>query len=64
MNIMELYQQTPVEKHKEIVVSGDRLFFDGEEYIISGIDRELKLIHFHKGLEQEIAKIKTKLGIK
>lgn len=34
MNINELYAKTPVEKHHEIVVSGDRLYFDGEEYVI------------------------------
>jgi len=62
MNIMELYQQTPVERHHEIIISGNRLFFDGEEYIISGIDRELKLIHSHKGLEKEIASIKATLN--
>ena len=64
MNIMELYQQTPVERHHEIIISGNRLFFDGEEYIISGIDRELKLIHSHKELLEEVAKIKSKLNIK
>jgi hypothetical protein len=28
MNMVGLYEQTPVERHQEIVVSGDRLFFD------------------------------------
>ena len=63
MNIVEFYHKTPVERHPEIIVSGDRLFFDGDEYIISP-DGELTLIHSHKGLEQELAQIGTKLDIK
>lgn len=62
MNIVELYKQTPVERHKDIVVLGDRLFFDGEEYIIQG-EGELKLVHSHKGLEQKIDQIGIKLSI-
>lgn len=62
MNIVELYTQVPVERHQGIIVSGDRLFFDGEEYIIEG-DGELKLVHSHKGLEQRLDQIRTKLGV-
>ena len=62
-SITELYQQVPVERHQEIVVSGDRLFFDGEEHIIGG-DGELKLIRSQKGLEQRLTEIKTQLGVK
>ena len=50
MNIVELYRQVPVESHPEITISGDRLFFDGEEYVIDE-DGKLSLIHSHKGLE-------------
>ena len=32
MNLVELYKQTPVKRHSEIIVSSDRLFFDGEEH--------------------------------
>ena len=63
MNIIELYEQMPVERHSEVVVSGDRLFFDGAEYIINA-GGELKLIHSHKELEQSLAQIETKLDIK
>lgn len=61
MNIVELYKQVPAERHSEIVVSGDRLFYDGEEYVI-GDDGELKLVHSHKGVEQKL--VTTKLGVK
>ena len=63
MNIVEFYAKTPVERHSEVVVSGDRLYFDGEEYAIRQ-DGELKLVHSHKGIEQGLAQIRTKLGIK
>lgn len=63
MNVAELYDKTPVERHQEIVISGDRLFFDGEEYIIRG-DDELRLVRSQKGVEQKLAQITTKLGIK
>ncbi len=63
MNIVELYKQVPQERHQEVVASGDRLFFDGEEYIIEG-DGELKLIRSQKGLEQHLARIETKLDVK
>ena len=62
MNIVELYKQTPVERHQEIVVSSDRLFFVGEEYIING-DGELRLVRSQKDLLQKIDEIRTKLGV-
>ena len=61
MNLVELYKQTPVERHSEIVVSSDRLYFDGEEYAIAA-DEELKLIHSHKKLEADIASVKATLN--
>ena len=63
MNIIELYAKTPVDRHQEIVVSGGRLFFDGEEYVIGG-DGELKLIRSSKGLAQSLEQILVKMGIK
>jgi len=63
MNIVELYKQIPVERHQEIVVSGDRLFFDSEEYIING-DGELRLARSQKDLLQKVDEIRTKLGVK
>ena len=63
MNLTDLYAQTPVERHQEIVVSGGRLYFEDEEYVIQG-DGELKLVHSQKELEQRLARIETKLGVK
>lgn len=63
MSVVELYKRIPVERHSEVVISGDRLFFDGEEYVIRG-DGELGLVHSHKGPEQKLAQIEIKLGIK
>ena len=62
MNIAELYKKTPVKRHSEIVVSGGRLFFGGEEYVIEG-DGNLRLVHSHKAIEASLDKIKIKLGV-
>ena len=61
MNIEELYTKTPVERHSEIVVSGNSLYFDDEEYILQG-DGELKFIRSEKELKQKLAAIEAKLG--
>ena len=61
MNLIELYKQTPVARHSEIIVSSDRLFFDGEEYILQG-DEELKFIRSEKELKQKLIAIEAKLG--
>lgn len=63
MNIVELYEQTPVERHHEIVVSGNSLFFDNEEYIIEGEESELRLVRSDKELLQKVSQITTKLDI-
>lgn len=63
MNIAELYAKTPVDRHQEIVVSGNRLFFNGEEYVIGGENDELRLVRSTKELEQRLAQITAKLGI-
>lgn len=62
MNLAELYAQTPAAKHPEIVVTGDRLFYQGGEYVIDG-NEELKLIRSQEKLEQDLALIKSKLDI-
>ena len=67
MNLVELYQQTPVERHKEIRVVGDRVLVrdaDGNvaEYLISE-DEELWLVHSDKERREDIKAIKVKLGI-
>ena len=48
MNLVQLYAQTPVERHHEIIVSGNRLFFDNEEHIIEGEESELRLVRSDK----------------
>lgn len=45
--LVELYQQTPAERHSEIIVSGDRLFFDGEEYVVCS-NGEVNLVRSQK----------------
>lgn len=66
MKLVELYKQTPVERHDDIKVVGDRIFVkdaagDVDEYLIS--DGELWLANSNKELKQDIKAIKTKLGI-
>jgi len=44
MKLKELYEQTPRERHQEILVSGNRLLFYGEKYFMLP-NGELKPIH-------------------
>ena len=60
MTIVELYTKTPVARHPEIIVSGERVFFDGEEHILQG-DGELKLVRSEKELKQKLEAIEAKL---
>ena len=59
MNIAELYAKTPIDKHQQIVISGGRLFFDGDEYMTVSENDELRLVHSLKGLENDITSIKA-----
>jgi len=66
MNLVELYEQTPVEQHKDIKVVGDRVFVrdaDGgvTEYFVVG-DGELWLVRSDKKLKADIKAIKDKVG--
>lgn len=66
MNLVELYQQVPVERHQDIKVVGDRVLVkdaDGnvDEYLIS--NEELWLVHSDGEQKQDIKAIKSKLGI-
>lgn len=63
MNLKELYYLTPVARHPEIVVSGERVFFDNEEYVIGG-DGELRLVRSQKTLDERIDQIVLGLNIK
>ena len=67
MNLVELYQQTPAERHRDIKVVGDRVFVkdaDGNvaEYLISDGD-ELWLARSDRQQKQDFQAIKAKLGI-
>ena len=67
MNLIQLYEQLPVERHKDIKVAGDRVLVrdaDGNvaEYLIS--DDELWLVRCDKEQKENIKAIKAKLGIK
>jgi len=66
MNIVELYEQTPVDKHGDIKVLGDKVFVrdaDGNvtEYLILE-DDELWLVRSDKALKTDVKAIKDKLG--
>ncbi len=60
MNIVDLYKQTSVDKHPDIIVIGDRLFFDNEEYILSP-DGDLRLLRSDKEMKQKIITIEANL---
>lgn len=67
MNLVELYEQTPVERHKDIKVVGDRVLVkdvDGsvDEYLISESE-ELWLVRSDREQKQDLKAIKSKLGI-
>lgn len=62
MVIDEFCKAVPKTRKGEILIQNDRLYFDGEEYLILA-NAEIKLIHSHKKLEKGIAEIKAKLGI-
>ena len=62
MNLVELYEQVPAERHPEIVVVGDRLFFDGEEYVVLA-DGDLRLVRSEKEILLRIDRISGELSI-
>ena len=67
MNLIQLYEQLPVERHKDIKVAGDRVLVkspggDVTEYLIS--EEELWLVRCDKEQKEDIKAIKAKLGIK
>ena len=66
MNLVELYEQTPVQRHKDINVVGDRVLVrdaDGDvsEYLVVE-DGELWLARSDKKLKTDIKAIKDKVG--
>jgi hypothetical protein len=66
MNLVELYAQTPVEKHVDIVVAEGRVFVRSaegtEEYALLP-DGEMELVRSDKDIRAGLTQIKGKLGI-
>lgn len=62
MTLQKLYSQTPVERHSEILVFADKVFFAGDEYLLLP-DGELRLVRSQTELEQRLRQIAAKLGI-
>lgn len=68
MNLKELYSQTSVSEHSNIIVLGDRVYVKTEEgleeYILMP-EGNLRLLRSDKEnpVRQDLIKIKTKLGI-
>jgi hypothetical protein len=62
MKLKELYEQTPTAQHAQIVVAGDRVHYDGEEYTLRG-DGELVLAHSHRAILERLDQIAAALGI-
>ena len=60
MTIVELYTKTPVARHPEIIVSGKRVFFEDEEYVLQP-NENLILVHSDKELKQKLTAIEAKL---
>lgn len=66
MNLEQLYKQTPVARHKDIKVVGDRVLVkdrDGDvtEYLILD-DGELWLVRSDKEVKRDVKAIKDKIG--
>ena len=61
MNSVELYAQTLVERHHEIIVSGSRFFFENGNYTIEGEDSVLRLVCSDKELKQYVSRITAAL---
>lgn len=65
MNIVELYEQTPVDRHGGIVVTADRVFVDTptgkEEYVLKP-SGELTLVRSESQVLEVLERIRTRLG--
>ena len=58
MNLIELYEKTPVEKHDSIKVIGDTLLYDsGTEIYQAYIDQDGELIPANQSTKTALAKI-------
>lgn len=67
MNLVELYEGTPVQEHANIRVCGDRVLVKDsqgsvEEYLL-GDDDELWLVRSDREQRESLTSIKTQLGL-
>jgi hypothetical protein len=63
MNTVELYEKTLADRHVEIIISGDRVLLDGEEYVLAA-SGEPRLVRANKQLTESLDQIAIKLGAK
>jgi len=70
MNLLELYRQTPAQRHKDIKVVADRVFVKDtagsvDEYLIIPTEngQELWLVRSDREHRQDIKAIKSKLAV-
>lgn len=66
MNLAELYEKTPIARHKDIKVSGDKVFVkdtDGsvDEYLVVD-DGELWLVRSDREVKRDVKAIRDRLG--
>ena len=66
MNLAELYEKTPIARHKDIKVVGDKVFVkdtDGsvDEYLVVD-DGELWLVRSDREVKRDVKAIRDRLG--
>lgn len=62
MILKDLFDQTPVANHNEIVTQGDRVYHNGKEYLVDQ-DGKLTLIRDWGKTDTNIVNIATKLNV-
>jgi len=60
MNLSEFYEQIPAERHHEVILSGDRLYFGDEEFIIDP-EGNIHKIHSWKEIHERLDRIERLL---
>ena len=66
MNLAELYEKTPIARHKDIKVSGDKVFVKDtngsvDEYLV--VDNgELWLVRSDREVKRDVKAIRDRLG--
>jgi len=62
MRLADLYATVPPERHTAILVLGDRVYFDGDEYRMDP-SGELHLVHSHREILHLLRAIAQALGV-